>query len=600
MGTFTWSAGTSADWNTPADWTLVGETGSPPPGSATTKTDIATFGNSSSGTGGYAVTLFKGETFDIATINIGNSGSFKAPSLTITGTLLTNTLHYTTPAGKATTPITIGAGGIFDIRTDITTTSSVGQVLSIAANVRDGAIGSGGHLELGSATNNGAGINDAAVSAKFTNTGATVLNNGVIEFLGGFTTGETTNLTISSVANGDEFIFDGANFNGDTATLSGTTLTVKSGSTTILTMNNVSRQASSLATFSVHGDAIVAVCYARGSMLQTPGGEVPVERMRAGKHIITLVDGLETVKTVRWLGHRRIDLRTHPRPETVAPVRIIRGAIADNVPHRDLVVSPDHAIFIDGKLICARQLINSTTIRQETDWTAVDYYHVELDDHAILLAEGLPAESYLNTGNAGFFSNSGRPMVLHPDLTDESDYPNREAGSCAPFVWDEGSVRPVWQRLAERAAAIGWPTPVYTTTVEPDLHLLARGRAIKPIYSDKALVIFALPRGATQVQLASRAQSPTMACPWLEDRRRLGVRVARIVLRGADDLREVPVDHPDLAKGWWAVERDGIGLRRWTNGEAVLPLPDMDGDVMLEIHLGGEMTYLVDHDLRAA
>ena len=57
-------------------------------------------------------------------------------------------------------------------------------------------------------------------------------------------------------------------------------------------------------------------------------------------------------------------------------MRIIRGAIADEVPHRDLVVSPDHAIFIDGKLICARQLINGTTIRQETDWTAVDYYHV--------------------------------------------------------------------------------------------------------------------------------------------------------------------------------------------------------------------------------
>jgi hypothetical protein len=65
-------------------------------------------------------------------------------------------------------------------------------------------------------------------------------------------------------------------------------------------------------------------------------------------------------------------------------------------------------------------------------------------------------------------------------------------------------------------------------------------------------------------------------------------------------MREVPVDHPALAKGWWAIEQDGIALRRWTNGEAVLPLPTMDGEALLEIHLGGEMMYLADNDLRAA
>ncbi len=454
--------------------------------------------------------------------------------------------------------------------------------------------------ELGSATTNGNTISNTGVSASFNNIDAKSLNTGVVEFLGGFTNGESTSLTIANVGNGDEFVFDGANFTGDTATLTGSTLTVKSGATTVLTMNNVGLDSGSSATFKVSGDVISAVCYARGTMLRTPEGEIPVERMRSGRHIVTLVDGVEMTTTVKWLGHRRIDLRSHPQPETVQPVRIIRGAIADNVPHRDLVVSPDHAIFIDGKLICARQLINGTTIRQETNWAAVDYYHVQLDEHAILLAEGLPAESYLETGNAGFFGNSGVPMVLHPDLTDETDYPTREADSCAPFVWDEDSVRPVWQRVAERAATIGRPVPAHATTAEPGLHLLARGRAIKPVYSDKALVIFALPRGATEVRLASRAQSPTMARPWLEDRRRLGVRVARIVLRGADDMREVPVDHPALAKGWWAIEQDGIALRRWTNGEAVLPLPTMDGEALLEIHLGGEMMYLADNDLRAA
>ena len=123
---------------------------------------------------------------------------------------------------------------------------------------------------------------------------------------------------------------------------------------------------------------------------------------------------------------------------------------------------------------------------------------------------------------------------------------------------------------------------------------IADRRTVKPVFSDSDRVIFVLPRGAREVRLVSRAQSPTEARPWLEDRRRLGVRVKRIVLRGADEVREVPVDHPDLTRGWWAVERDGQIMSRWTDGEAVLPLPAMRGHVMLEIHLAGSMTYAVD------
>jgi hypothetical protein len=210
------------------------------------------------------------------------------------------------------------------------------------------------------------------------------------------------------------------------------------------------------------------------------------------------------------------------------------------------------------------------------------------------LAEGLPAESYIDTGNSGFFANSDAPLVLHPDLTDEADYPTREAASCASFVHDEATVQPVWRRLADRAAAIGRPTPQRVTTTDAALRLLANQRTVNPVFSDSDRVIFVLPRGTNEVQLSSRAQSPTEARPWLEDRRRLGVRVKRIVLRGADDLREVPMDHPDLSQGWWAVERDGQTISRWTEDKAVLPLPAMSGILTLEIHLAGSMLYAVD------
>jgi hypothetical protein len=335
-------------------------------------------------------------------------------------------------------------------------------------------------------------------------------------------------------------------------------------------------------------------CFVTGTRILTTTGERMVETLMEGDVALTLCEAQLSAQPVKWIGRRRIDLTAHPHPETVAPIRIRCGAFADNVPHTDLLVSPDHAILVDDKLICARQLINGTTIYQEKDWTSVEYFHVELDCHAILLAEGLPAESYLNTGNHGFFANSDQPLVLHPDLTVETDYPTREAGSCVPFVWDEGSVYPVWRRLAERAEILGRPASSPEMTKDPELRIVVEGRTVRPVHCKNGLYTFALPKGATEIRLVSRAGSPTDVRPWLNDRRSLGVNVERIVLRSEREVRIVPLDQPGLSQGWWPVEQDGIALSRWTNAEAVVSLPSMDGPAMLEIRAGcGEMSYLV-------
>jgi hypothetical protein len=361
-------------------------------------------------------------------------------------------------------------------------------------------------------------------------------------------------------------------------------------------MNNVGLQTGAQNDFAVFGDTIEAVCFAAGTRILTDTGERMIETLTQGDIVLALAGDELSAEPVKWIGRRRIDLTTHPRPETVAPIRIDRGAFADNMPHTDLLVSPDHAILVDGRLICARQLNNGKTIRQEKGLNSVEYFHVELDAHAILLAEGLPAESYLNTGNRGFFADSQYPLVLHPDLTDETDYPTREAGSCAPFVWDEASVRPVWQRLAERAAMLGQPVSPVESTEDPALHIVAAGRKLRPVHADAGRFIFVLPRNGGTVQLVSRASAPSDVRPWLEDRRRLGVCLERIVLRQGTQVSEIPMDHPDLQKGWWAVERDGWTIRRWTDGEAVLPLPAMNGVTMLELQLGGGMDYVTTCD----
>jgi hypothetical protein len=158
--------------------------------------------------------------------------------------------------------------------------------------------------------------------------------------------------------------------------------------------------------------AYVPPCFAAGTRLRTPSGEVAVETLRAGDLVLTAAGA---ARPVRWVGRRRVDLRRHPRPEQVRPVRIAAGAFADGVPARDLLLSPDHAVFTQGVLIPVRELINGITIAPLPVAT-VNYHHIEMDRHDLLLAEGLLVESFLDTGVRRNFAEAGAPVALHADF----------------------------------------------------------------------------------------------------------------------------------------------------------------------------------------
>lgn len=322
------------------------------------------------------------------------------------------------------------------------------------------------------------------------------------------------------------------------------------------------------------------LCFHHGTRIATSSGETPVQDLRAGDPVLTA--GGAAVP-VRWIGERRIDLTRHPEPDAASPIRILRGAFAPDVPRRDLLVSPDHAMLLDGLLISARLLVNGATILRETGLPAVHYFHVELEAHGILIAEGAASESYLDTGNRGLFDNAGVPLVLHPDFLSRDGQAIRERDSCAPFATDAARVRPVWDRLAVRAGALGHAVPVIETTSEPELRVMVEGRAIRPVSARGDEYVFALPRGCDQLRLLSRAAAPSDTAPWSDDRRRLGVMVRRIVLETAGEFRVIVPDHPSLADGWWGAEGDEAGPWRWTNGDAALPLPAMTGPALLRV-----------------
>ncbi len=143
---------------------------------------------------------------------------------------------------------------------------------------------------------------------------------------------------------------------------------------------------------------VTAACFAAGTRVLTAAGETAVERLRAGDVVPALTGN--RLAPVRWLGRTRIDCRRHPRPEAVWPVHVGAGAFGPGRPARPLRLSPDHAVHAGGALIPVRHLINGVTIVQQPV-AAIEYWHVELPAHAVLLAEGLPAESYLDTGNRG-------------------------------------------------------------------------------------------------------------------------------------------------------------------------------------------------------
>ena len=147
-------------------------------------------------------------------------------------------------------------------------------------------------------------------------------------------------------------------------------------------------------------------CFLRGTRIATDCGEVPVEALLPGDRVRTFAGVL---RPIRWIGRRRYlrDPLARMIWHSVAPVRIRRDALADGVPGRDLLLSPDHSLYLRGHLINAKTLVNGASIVQDMHIGDLEYFHLELDRHEVILAEGAAAETYLDNGNRAQFANAG-------------------------------------------------------------------------------------------------------------------------------------------------------------------------------------------------
>ncbi|MEO3475644.1 Hint domain-containing protein [Roseomonas sp. CAU 1739] len=177
----------------------------------------------------------------------------------------------------------------------------------------------------------------------------------------------------------------------------------------------------------------IPVCFAEGTQILTPSGEVPVETLRAGDLVITPLAS-QRVQPLLWVGHRHMDCATARDRRAVVPVLLRAGALGPGVPVRDMRVSPEHAFLLDGRLVPARLLVDGIEIVQETWRPSVTYWHLELQSHGILVADGTFAESYFDDGNRQFFNNPGL-VALRPG-SDRTPGGRYAAHACAPPILD--------------------------------------------------------------------------------------------------------------------------------------------------------------------
>ncbi len=255
------------------------------------------------------------------------------------------------------------------------------------------------------------------------------------------------NATISGFTAGDTIDLQGLAFaSGGSASLSSGSLVVSEGgaSKALQLASAVTNGGTfALAADGVGGTLVSLACFAQGTRIATPGGPVAVEDLRVGDRVVTQSGGAQAVL---WLGHRRVDCRRHPAPAKVRPVRVAAGAFAEGVPARDLFLSPDHAVLVDGRLIPIRCLASGISIAP-VDVDAVTYWHVELAVHDVLLAEGLACESFLDTGQRSAFANGGDVVMAHPEFARDL----HDGAACAPLLLAGPALAAIAARLARRA-----------------------------------------------------------------------------------------------------------------------------------------------------
>jgi hypothetical protein len=382
---------------------------------------------------------------------------------------------------------------------------------------------------------------------------------------------------LNNVAIGDAIELPGSSVASVTYGANSLTVVTSAGTTTF---SNANYLAGSVPTgFTAVADAATGLqeitfqlCFCQGTLIRTPGGEVPVERLAVGDDVVTWSG---QTRRITWIGVGQV-LATRGSRSAATPVIVRKGALGADMPHCDLRVTKGHSLLLDGALIPVEELINHRSILWDDRAQEVSIYHVELATHDVLVANGAPAESYRDDGNRWLFRNANSGWGLAAQAP------------CAPLLTGGALVDAVWRRLCDRAG----PRPGVPLTQDAGLHLMVDGKRCDAIERRDGMYAFRLPVRPRQVRLVSRAAVP-QELGTARDPRMLGVALRRYVLAERSRQRAIEAGDDRLCDGYHAFEpADGL---RWTDGDASVPaalFAAMTAAGMLLVHLGAVMQYV--------
>ncbi len=393
MATYTWTGGAGNNlWSSPGNWSPSG----PPPTNNSATLSIP---------GGSTIT------------GIPNGSQFVDLVFTGTGTVSLS-------------------GGTISSDNSVAPPANLTLVLNNTSLTVSGTVGGAGTIELNGATVTSTGGSGGTGTFVFDSGSSNVLhipnysdNNSSLAFhnLG---TNDQINIgvsgTVSLVANGT--------FNGVTKYI------LKIGGTTISSSVTFAPGATPTV---MDSNGVLTFCFLAGTRLATPDGDIAVEDITAGTMVLTASG---EAKKVRWLGRSTIS-KIFSDPLRSLPIRIAAGALGENLPARDLLVSPDHAVLIDDILVQAGALVNDISITRETNMPVTFvYYHVELASHDLVLAEGVPAESFVDNVDRMGFDNWKEHEAADGVAMTEMAYPRAKSARQVPQA--------IRARLLARAGAL--------------------------------------------------------------------------------------------------------------------------------------------------
>ena len=305
------------------------------------------------------------------------------------------------------------------------------------------------------------------------------------------------------------------------------------------------------------------VCFAEGVFIDTPDGEIRVEMLKAGDVVLT-ASGSKAA--INWVGRRSIRCINSPWSDAVTPVEITSDAIADGVPNRPLVVSPNHGILmqcVDRFLVPAYTLVNGcTVVRRPVD--KVVYRHIEIDPHDILLANGAGAESYLDVGNRGQFDGERGIVALVPERGS-----GERIGSVLPTISSGIVLSAIRARMLNRALALGWGRESFVTGL--GISVETNKCSLAPLHGD-GVVRFFVPPEVDRITIRCPTFVPAHFDAESQDYRELGLCLRSLTIDdGLNAPRRIDLDSEELRTGFHRCEEDQGGILRWTTGEAELP-----------------------------